>query len=1332
MGVESINEYAQLGSVESNEYHVAQSPIYPLDVKFPYMEVKIPLWVIEKSHTVLSKDTLSSTFYMFNKLVAHRLGRGICGFESVMTANRMTGKAAMQFYNPLNYGVLIGEESLGIAKVSYEYNPIVPNNYKQLDITLHKKTVIDRLTNTSSTHTYAYNDYGYPTNETIDYGGGIKTTANTTYQIVSSYIYLPVIQEITHIKPNEQQYSQKTEMAYDIKSLSLVRKQEYVKVGTAAEQKTGETTWTYDNVGNLTSERVIPYTSSIFYATYYTYDNNARFLTKKTDWRGLQMKYSFSSRGLLNWEEDYLGNRTNYSYNTAGELTTTITPDGREIEHKTEWVVFSESGSTAKYFSRKSQAGEPEEIVYYDALHREVETGKQDFNGNWIYAEKEYDNFGRLLQTITPAGTTTYVYDSFDRLKSITDPTGSSTSYTYNGLSVSETKYGLTTTTTTNVLGETVAITSSDGSINYNLRADGQPSSIIAGGITTSFEYDNYGRQTKIIDPSAGMQTYEYNSAGQLWKHTNAKNQTIVMEYDYYGQVTSKQYPEYTVSYTYRNDGALLRQSNGLQQLSYQYDQYLRPTRVTEEIGSKSFVTEYSYTGHRLEEVNYPTLDYSVEYGYNAYGFTDLVTTKENRGNARGGKEIAYTRSTQDGAATYTTKFANRLENVWKYNAYGMPTQFVIKDNLVHEITEDYEYDLLKKLLTNRSHKVTEKISVGGRASTEVISTNTENYTYDIHRRLTGYGSPSDGIWVRPGLGILKSVQYDNKGNITQKSGVGNYSYNSGKPYAISTIDNSDTTVIPHMLQDVSYTSFMRPKSITEGNYTAWFDYGVGDNRCRMELVENGVKQFTRYYFANGKFELTDYYTNGTLDSTDRIFYADGSPYSATIAYTPDRAEKHHYIHRDRMGSVRHISNMAGGIIGTVVATYYYDAWGRQTDSDGNYYDAYTEPRLLLGRGYTGHEHLPWFGLINMNARLYDPVLGRFLSPDPYVQAPDYLQNFNRYSYCVNNPVMLSDPDGEFFWLAAILGAWMGLGHAVATSDDSGWAFVGDCFKGSFVGAVAGTVGALTGGIPQIAGIIPGALAGAGIGALTGAATSVAMNGLSNVINGQNFWDNWQQSALSGAISGGIAGGIRGGIQGFQISKARNLNYWIGRDRAYLGGGKYRSQWSLAWGASDIPDVIEFKSAPYTGPPITNGCLAMDMSSNDTRYTLEMYEYLVEQHSGTMPDGSPGVYYERMYDNLRLQFCTTENINFSEIQSAVTEGYSKLSLSVDGYYDINGGGPSYHRMTVNKAEYVPNKYLKLHVSDWGWGRGVNGVYNYNMVYRIGNTKFNPLYFTFFK
>jgi len=76
------------------------------------------------------------------------------------------------------------------------------------------------------------------------------------------------------------------------------------------------------------------------------------------------------------------------------------------------------------------------------------------------------------------------------------------------------------------------------------------------------------------------------------------------------------------------------------------------------------------------------------------------------------------------------------------------------------------------------------------------------------------------------------------------------------------------------------------------------------------------------------------------------------------------------------------------------------------------------QPRF--DRGYTGHslsrffigEHMAGFGLINMNGRLYDPYLQRFLSPDNVIQEPENAQNYNRYSYCLNNPLMYTDPTG--------------------------------------------------------------------------------------------------------------------------------------------------------------------------------------------------------------------------------------------------------------------------------------------------------------------------------
>ena len=64
-------------------------------------------------------------------------------------------------------------------------------------------------------------------------------------------------------------------------------------------------------------------------------------------------------------------------------------------------------------------------------------------------------------------------------------------------------------------------------------------------------------------------------------------------------------------------------------------------------------------------------------------------------------------------------------------------------------------------------------------------------------------------------------------------------------------------------------------------------------------------------------------------------------------------------------------------------------------------------------RGYTGHEMLDSVCLINMNARIQDPQLGRFLSPDAMVPDETYGQSYNRYSYVLNNPLAYTDPTGH-------------------------------------------------------------------------------------------------------------------------------------------------------------------------------------------------------------------------------------------------------------------------------------------------------------------------------
>jgi RHS repeat-associated protein len=140
-----------------------------------------------------------------------------------------------------------------------------------------------------------------------------------------------------------------------------------------------------------------------------------------------------------------------------------------------------------------------------------------------------------------------------------------------------------------------------------------------------------------------------------------------------------------------------------------------------------------------------------------------------------------------------------------------------------------------------------------------------------------------------------------------------------------------------------------------------------------------------------------------------------------------------------------------------------YDPWGLQS---------VTRNDIGILRGYTGHEMLPEFGLISMNGHLYDPQIGRFLSPDNYVQEPYSSQSFNRYSYCMNNPLKYVDPDGENpivigAIIGAIAGAYIG---GVATNDGElnplQWNYNQlETYLGLFTGGVLGGVtGSVLGG----------------------------------------------------------------------------------------------------------------------------------------------------------------------------------------------------------------------------------------------------------------------------
>jgi RHS repeat-associated protein len=175
----------------------------------------------------------------------------------------------------------------------------------------------------------------------------------------------------------------------------------------------------------------------------------------------------------------------------------------------------------------------------------------------------------------------------------------------------------------------------------------------------------------------------------------------------------------------------------------------------------------------------------------------------------------------------------------------------------------------------------------------------------------------------------------------------------------------------------------------------------------------------------------------------------------------------------------------------------------------------------ILDRGFTGHEHLPEFMLINMNARMYDPVTARFLSPDPYVSAPESMQGYNRYAYCFNNPLIYTDPDGElawFYWVGAALVG--GVTNLVSNWKNVDGFWDGLATFGVGAGAAVGIVATGGSGAAALVGT-----AGAG-GALVGASNNVVAQ------TGKNFSGfndvNWGQVGVNAAV-GGVAGAASAG-----------------------------------------------------------------------------------------------------------------------------------------------------------------------------------------------------------
>ena len=540
----------------------------------------------------------------------------------------------------------------------------------------------------------------------------------------------------------------------------------------------------------------------------------------------------------------------------------------------------------------------------------------------------------------------------------------------------------------------------------------------------------------------------------------------------------------------------------------------------------------------------------------------------------------------------------------------------------------------------------------------------TENFSYDNLNRLTGFGS--------------HSVTYDNNGNITSKGDVGSFAYNtSGKPYAVS--DATLTNSISVGTQNVSYYSFDRPNEISDNGYTATFTYNGNYDRVKMQMLHNSSTSLTRYYLG-GCYEL-DVKPSGTTEK----LYLNGGYYDApTVLIKQGNTSSVYQILRDHLGSITHVLNSSG----TVVQELSYDAWGRlRNPSTLALFAPTNEPEPYLGRGYCGHEHLTGLGLINMNARLYDPLLGRFLSPDPYVQAPEHSQSFNRYSYCMNNPLVYKDEDGEFWWIIAAAA----VGGVINVISNSGNIHnIGDALGYFGVGAVAGGVGAVTGGIGiGIGGAVGGALTGFVSGGLSG---FILGGGNSIVLNGNlsGFIDGAWQGMLSGAISGAAIGGALGAYSAFK--NGQNLLTGKPNESSILQA-RHRPQ-------NPTPDALAERAPADMG--MTSSGVPEIQPTLDNTVPLPSSVAKEAMNSSTFPigEGTNSVYYGVDEIGKTRYIGITQRDPMTRFIEHFNSGTERATLS---YYSIKGA----QGLSRMQARIIEQKLINT----YGLGRNSGLLFN---------------------
>lgn len=784
---------------------------------------------------------------------------------------------------------------------------------------------------------------------------------------------------------------------------------------------------------------------------------------------------------------------------------------------------------------------------------------------------------------------TTFSYDVLGRQKTIDRPvseavpTGAVTQLSYAGLKTTmRDAEGRATVYTHDPEGRLTLVTPPLGGVaGATYGAFGQMVSIVdAGWNGRQMRYDEAGRLTELIDPDAGRRSYSYNAFGEMTAQADGATpqNVITLQYDALGRMTRRTEPEGTTSWLYSATAGASRgqlqqvtgptdsSATGFQE-SYVYDSKGRLQRTTTVIDGSSYQTDFTYGAEdKLDSMTYPTtVGWRPKFNF-GYSNGHLTTISQDAVTVT----PVYTLLAMDAQARETAaRFgSSALEERSIYDAANARLTAIRSGPASSASAVQnyaYQWDRVGNLLSRQDLGTSPQLQ--------------EQFAYDGLDRLTQAtlnGTPT------------LTMSYSQDGSILAKSDVGNYRYSSSDqhPHAVMSIYggprgnlsfayDANGNMTSRNGAAITWTSFNLPRQINAGADYARFTYGPARGRIKQEVRTGSVTRTVHYVGPHFEVEI-----EGSVRRYRANVFARGRAVFSQVETTPSGLEAYYVLH-DHLGSVDRLVRAVGSGSNTLAMSF--DAWGKRRNinwaadaADQRYADGH-----WVERGYTGHEHLDNVRLIHMNGRLYDPLLGRMVSPDPFIGGMTSPQSLNAYSYVANDPTSYFDPSGYLlsklrkalkravrhvgstsrrvarrwgrqiaaaaaaYFTAGAVSSWAYAAQASAISI-SGPAFItADGFAAASTLTAAATSSAVIGGIAG--GAVAGAIAtGSARGAAVGGLSGGAMGGIAAQFGGTYGAGRVLAEATVGGVSAELDGGDFGA--GFLTSGGLSSLTWAARE----------------------------------------------------------------------------------------------------------------------------------------------------------------------------------------